>query len=140
MAISLTRVVEFRAVHRLHRSDWTEEKNREAFGPLAEPPGHPHDYRCAVTVSGAADPPMAMVLDLPLLDRILADEVVEAFHRKNINRDVPGFADGRTIPTCEAIAAYVFARVVDRLPAGVTLERVRISEDPTLYADCTGLG
>ena len=140
MAISLTRVVEFRAVHRLYRSDWTDEKNREAFGPLAEAPGHPHDYRCAVTVTGPADPPMAMVLDLPLLDRILADEVVTPFNRKNINRDIPGFADGRTIPTCEAIAAYVFARIAARLPAGVTLERVRILEDPTLYADCTGLG
>jgi 6-pyruvoyltetrahydropterin/6-carboxytetrahydropterin synthase len=140
MAISLTRVVGFRAVHRLYRSDWTDERNREAFGPLAAPAGHSHDYTCAVTVSGPAGPPMAMVLDLPLLDHILADEVVTAFHGKYINRDVPGFADGRTIPTCEAIATYVFARVAARLPAGVTLERVRILEDPTLYADCTGLG
>ncbi len=140
MAVSLTRVVGFRAVHRLYRSDWTEEKNREAFGPLAEAPGHSHDYSCAVTVSGPADPPMAMVLDLPLLDRILADEVVTAFNGKNINRDVPGFADGGTIPTCEAIARHVFLRVSARLPTGVTLERVRILEDPTLYADCTGLG
>jgi 6-pyruvoyltetrahydropterin/6-carboxytetrahydropterin synthase len=140
MAISLTRVVEFHAVHRLYRSDWTDEKNREAFGSLAEPRGHPHDDRCSFTVTGPADPPMAMVLDLPLLDSILADEVVTPFNGRNINRDVPGFADGRTIPTCEAIAAYVFARVAARLPAGVTLERVRILEDPTLYADCTGLG
>ncbi len=139
MAISLTRVVGFRATHRLHRSDWTDERNREAFGPLSAPPGHAHDYACAVTVSGHADPPMVMVVDLPLLDRILEDEVVRAFDGKNINRDVPAFADGMTIPTCEAIAIHVFARVAARLPAGVTLERVRILEDPTLYADCTGL-
>jgi hypothetical protein len=43
------------------------------------------------------------------------------------------------LPTCEAIAADVFPRVAARLPAGVVLERVRILEDPTLYADCTGL-
>ena len=140
MAISLTRVVGFRAVHRLYRSDWTEERNRDAFGPLAAAPGHSHDYQCAVTVSGPADPPMAMVLDLPLLDGILADEVVAAFDGKNINLDVPGFADGGSIPTCEAIAVHVYARISARLPAGVALERVRILEDPTLYADCTGLG
>lgn len=139
MAISLTRVVGFRAVHRLYRSDWTEERNNEAFGPLAASPGHPHDYTCAVTVSGPADPPMAMVLDLPVLDHILAEEIVTAFHGKNINRDVPGFSDGRIVPTCEAIAAYIFARIAARLPAGVTLARVRVLEDPTLYADCTGL-
>ena len=39
----------------------------------------------------------------------------------------------------EAIAAHVFPRVAARLPPGVTLERVRIMEDPTLYADCTRL-
>jgi hypothetical protein len=33
----------------------------------------------------------------------------------------------------------VFPRVAARLPTGVTLERVRILEDPTLYADYTGL-
>jgi hypothetical protein len=32
----------------------------------------------------------------------------------------------------------VFRRVAARLPAGVRLERVRIMEDPTLHADCTG--
>jgi len=53
--------------------------------------------------------------------------------------DVPAFAYGKTLPTCEAIAASVFRRIDSRLPAGLALERVRILEDPTLYADCTGL-
>jgi 6-pyruvoyltetrahydropterin/6-carboxytetrahydropterin synthase len=139
MPTSLTRVVEFRATHRLHRSDWSEARNREAFGELNAAPGHLHDYRCTVTVAGPADPPMAMVLDLPLLDRILDEEVVLALGGKNINLEVPAFADGLTIPTCEAIAIHVFGRVAARLPSGVVLERVRIQEDPTLYADCTGV-
>lgn len=125
-------------MHRLHRSDWTEEQNRAAFGPLSDPPGHSHDYQCAVSLRGPAAPPMMMVIDLPLLDRILDDEVVKPFDGKNINRDVPGFSDGTTIPTCEALAVHIFARVAARLPAGVTLDRVRVLEDPTLYADCTG--
>jgi 6-pyruvoyltetrahydropterin/6-carboxytetrahydropterin synthase len=137
MAVSLTRVVSFRAIHRLHRADWSDQQNREAFGALAAEPGHPHDYQCAVTVTGPISPPMAMVLDLPLLDRILDDEVVKAFDGKSLNRDVPHFADGMTIPTCEAIASLVYARIAARLPRGVVLERVRILEDPTLYADCT---
>jgi hypothetical protein len=51
---------------------------------------------------------------------------------------VPAFAYGRTLPTCEAIAAHLFPRIAARLPAPVVLERVRVLEDPTLYADCTG--
>lgn len=139
MAVSLTRVVGFRATHRLYRSDWTDEQNRQAFGALADAPGHAHDYRCAVTVRGPAEPPMAMVVDLPWLDDILNDEVVRAFDGRNVNREVPGFADGLTIPTCEAIAAYIYSRLSARMPQGVVLERVRVLEDPTLYADCTGL-
>ena len=138
MAIELTRTVAFRAVHRMYRTDWSPERNRQAFGPLSDPPGHPHDYTCAVTVSGPLDPAMGMVMDLVELDRILRDQIVAPFEGRNLNLDVAEFASG-TLPTCESLAALVFRRVAPRLPAGVTLARVRVAEDATLHADCTGL-
>jgi 6-pyruvoyltetrahydropterin/6-carboxytetrahydropterin synthase len=140
MSVFLTRTVGFRAVHRLYRPDWTEARNLEAFGPLSDPPGHPHDYRCAVTVSGPIDERMGMVVDLGELDRILQEEVVTRLDGKHLNEDVPELAYDRMLPTCEAIAIDVYRRIASRLPRSVTLERVRIMEDPTLYADCTGLG
>jgi 6-pyruvoyltetrahydropterin/6-carboxytetrahydropterin synthase len=94
---------------------------------------------CVVTVSGPLAPLRGMVMDLAALDRILRDEVVNRFDGKHLNLDVPEFAEGRTLPTCEAIAALVYPRIAAQLPAGVHLERVRISEDPTLYGDCSGL-
>ena len=138
MAIELTRTVGFRAVHRLYRADWSPERNREAFGPLSDPPGHPHDYTCAVTVTGTLDRVMGMVMDLVELDRILRDEIVTPFEGRNLNQDVAEFASG-TLPTCESLASLVYRRVAPRLPAGVTLTRVRVAEDATLHADCTGL-
>ncbi|HEY7612095.1 MAG TPA: 6-carboxytetrahydropterin synthase [Gemmatimonadales bacterium] len=137
MPLTLTRTVGFRATHRLYRPDWSEARNREAFGALSEAPGHAHDYRCAVTVAGPIDPRMAMVLDLAELDRILQEEVVARLDGKHLNQDVPSLAG--TIPTCEAIAQDVFRHLLPRLPRDIALERVRIMEDPTLYADCTGL-
>jgi 6-pyruvoyltetrahydropterin/6-carboxytetrahydropterin synthase len=139
MSISLTRMIGFRAVHRLYRPDWNDARNREAFGPLSDPPGHPHDYRCLVTVSGPIDARVGMVVDLMELDRILQEEVVARLDGKHLNEDVPELAYGQMLPTCEAIAIDVYRRIAPRLPPGVTLERVRIMEDPTLYADCTGL-
>jgi 6-pyruvoyltetrahydropterin/6-carboxytetrahydropterin synthase len=138
MAASLTRTVGFHALHRYYRPDWSEARNREVFGPLADPPGHGHDYQCAVTVAGRLDE-SGMIVDLALLDRILQEEVLTPFAGKHFNLDVPAFASGRPLPTCEAIAAYLFRRIAARLPNGVALERVRIAEDPTLYADCTGI-
>ena len=137
MRASLTRTVGFHAVHRYYRPDWSEARNREVFGSLADPPGHGHDYQCGVTVAGPTDQ-RGMVMDLPLLDRIIGEEVLTPLAGKHLNLDVSAFAYGQTLPTCEAIAAYLFPRIAARLPAGVALERVRIAEDPTLYADCTG--
>ena len=138
VAVSLTRTVGFRALHRLYRPDWSESRNREVFGAVADAPGHGHDYECAVTVGGQMDE-SGMVLDLGLLDQILREEILTPFAGKHFNLDVPAFAYGKTLPTCEAIATYVYRRIAARLPAGLVLERVRIMEDPTLYADCTGL-
>jgi 6-pyruvoyltetrahydropterin/6-carboxytetrahydropterin synthase len=138
MPVSLTRTVGFRATHRYFRPDWTESRNHEVFGALADPPGHGHDYQCAVTVAGSMGKD-GLLLDLGLLDRIMAEEVLQPLAGKHLNLDVPAFGYGQILPTCEAIAAYLFPRIAARLPKDVVLERVRIVEDPTLYADCTGL-
>jgi 6-pyruvoyltetrahydropterin/6-carboxytetrahydropterin synthase len=138
MSTTLTRTVSFFALHRLYRPEWSPERNREAFGALSDEPPHGHHYQCAVTVRGGPDGPADLLVDLAVLDRILREEVVEPFEGKYLNRDLPAFA--RTLPTCEAMAEYFFRRIAPRLSSGgVTLERVRVSEDPTLYADCTGI-
>ena len=49
------------------------------------------------------------------------------------------FGPGATPPgMATTIAAHLFGRLAPRLPDDAVLERVRIMEDPTLYADCTG--
>src|SRR5919106_2579584 len=93
MSASLTRTVGFRATHRYYRPDWSESRNREAFGALAEPPGHAHDYQCAVTVAGPVDE-SGMLVDLALLDRILKEEVLPPLAGKHLNVDLPVFAYG----------------------------------------------
>ena len=138
MAASLTRTVGFHALHRLYRPEWSDARNRKAFGSVSDAPGHGHNYKCSVTVRGQLDH-SGMMLDLALLDRILEDEVLAPFSDKHLNLDVPAFAYGKTLPTCEALAVYVFRRIIPRLPADLVLERVRIMEDPSLYADCTGI-
>ena len=135
MSLTLTRTVTFHARHRLYRPEWSADENRRAFGPLSEEPPHGHDYRCAVTVSGS-DAPSDRLVDLAQLDVILQEEIVGPHDGRYLNREVPAFA--RTLPTCEAMAAHFYARLAARLPGSVRLERVRVSEDPTLYADCTG--
>jgi 6-pyruvoyltetrahydropterin/6-carboxytetrahydropterin synthase len=135
---SLTRVVTFSAAHRYHRPDWSEERNRATFGACANEHGHGHTYRCAVTVTGPLHPDTSMIVDLEMLDHILDEEIVRPLDHQHINHAIPEFAFGRTIPTGEAVARYLWSRVAPRLPAGVFLHRVRVQEDDRLYADCYG--
>lgn len=135
MATSLTRVVRFGARHRMRFAGWSDEQNRQHWGPLSD--YHPHDYRCAVTVSGPVDPSTGFVIDLLELDRILRDEVLR-FADSDLNSSVPAFADGSPLPTCEAFAEYLYRQIAGRLPGGVHLDRIRVAEDETLHADCTG--
>jgi 6-pyruvoyltetrahydropterin/6-carboxytetrahydropterin synthase len=132
----LTRTVEFTATHRLLRPEWSAERNAMAFGEASSP--HAHAYRCAVTVAGAVDPATGTVADLVALDRILAEEVVARFGGRDINRDVPEYGAGGTLPTGEALCLDIWKRVAARLPAGCALASVRVQEDPSLYAEYRG--
>jgi 6-pyruvoyltetrahydropterin/6-carboxytetrahydropterin synthase len=136
MQISLTRTVTFPATHRMWRLDWSDQQNRSHFGPVAE--FHSHQYTCAVSVTGPLDPATGMLLDLAQLDALLAEEVTGRLAGRQLNTDLPEFSSGRPLPTCEALASILYSRIADRLPSGLGLVRVRVAEDPTLYAECTG--
>jgi len=136
--VRLTRVVRFSAAHRYHRPDWSAEENARVFGLCAREHGHGHNYRCAVTVQGPLAAETGMVMDLAALDQLLESEVREPLDHRHLNLDVPEFAYGRTIPTAEALAVWVWQRLAALLPAGVTLANVRIEEDDDLFAEYAG--
>lgn len=137
MTLLLHRTVGFRASHRFYKPEWSEAKNRARFGWTSDEPGHAHDYRCTVTVTGHPGGAPDLVMDLPLLDRILADEVTGPLEGKHINLDLPEFAYGRLLPTCEGLARYLFERIAPRIPAGAELLRVVVAEDETLAGEWT---
>ena len=130
----LTRHVTFSAAHRYRRPEWSDERNEEVFGSCARPSYHGHGYRCEVTVRGRIDPTTGFVVDLGLLDRVLAVEVRERFDHRNINLDVPEFADGLLVPTGENLARFICERVQQALGARAVVTSVTVAEDATLSA------
>lgn len=135
---SLTRQISFAAAHRYRKPEWSNEKNEEIFGLCSRESYHGHSYVCEVTVAGEIDPVTGFVADLGELDRILQTEVRERFDHRNINVDVPEFADGKLIPSGENIARFIFDRVRSKLPKTVTVTSVKIAEDRTLSATYSG--
>lgn len=134
----LTRRVAFAAAHRYYRDDWTEERNAAVFGACARPHGHGHNYLLEATVSGPIDPETGFSVDLGVLDRVLHDEVVRPLDHRHINHDVPDFGAGGLVPTTENLAAWAWPRIARRLPEGVSLHRLRLREDETLWVDYFG--
>jgi 6-pyruvoyltetrahydropterin/6-carboxytetrahydropterin synthase len=129
---SLTRRVLFSAAHRYRRPDWSDEKNSSTFGACSWPNFHGHNYSCDVTVSGPIDDATGFLIDLAELDKILAAEVMSRFDHKNINLEVPEFADGKMIPSGENLARFIFERVQAKLGKRARVSRVTVGEDITL--------
>jgi 6-pyruvoyltetrahydropterin/6-carboxytetrahydropterin synthase len=135
---SLTRRISFSAAHRYSRPEWSDEKNASTFGACAWPNFHGHSYVCDVTVGGPIDATTGFVIDLGLLDDILNREVKQRFDHRNINLDVPEFADGKLVPTGENLARFIFERVQREIPKPARVLRVTVGEDDSLSATYTG--
>lgn len=134
----LTRRVSFAAAHRYRIPTWSDERNEKVFGLCARPNYHGHSYVCEVTVSGRLDETTGMAADLALLDNVLAREVRDRFDHRNINLDVPEFADGRMVPTGENLARFIFQRVQQGLGSQWAVTSVTVAEDETLRVTYDG--
>jgi 6-pyruvoyltetrahydropterin/6-carboxytetrahydropterin synthase len=134
---TLTRRVIFAAAHRYRRPDWDDARNEAIFGLCARPHYHGHTYVCDVTVEGPIDAVTGMIVDLGHLDRVLALEVQARFDHRNINLDVPEFAEGMLVPTGENLARFIFERVQTALGENVHVHGVRVAEDDRLWAAWT---
>lgn len=133
----LIRTVSFRATHRYWRDDWTEERNREAFGEQVV--SHGHDYRLQITVGGDVDPETGFLVDLGDLDRVLA-EVVAPLEGRELNEVVPEIREGRMQPSTEELALWFWRRLEGKIPGRARLERVRLHESDGLAAEVERTG
>jgi 6-pyruvoyltetrahydropterin/6-carboxytetrahydropterin synthase len=131
---TLTRRVKFAAAHRYRRPEWDDARNESTFGACAWPNYHGHSYTCDVTVTGNIDPTTGFIIDLGTLDAILRREVIQRFDHRNINVDVPEFADGLLVPSGENLARFILNHVQDALQSDARIVSVRIAEDDTLCA------
>ncbi len=130
---SLTRRVLFASAHRYRRPDWSDAENVDVFGACANPHYHGHTYTCDVTVAGPVDEETGFVVDLGFLDRVLQREVRDRFDHRNINVEVPEFADGKLIPTGENLSRFICERVQSALAhTTARVVKVHLAEDATL--------
>jgi len=135
MKIALERRYRFSASHLYRRPEWDEGENRRRFGNCANLPGHGHNYRLYVRVSGEIDPVSGFVVDLGALDALVQAQVIERLDHQHLNAALPEFGEGRQIPSSENLVRWIHQQLSERLPAGATLAGLRLEEDEDLAAE-----
>jgi 6-pyruvoyltetrahydropterin/6-carboxytetrahydropterin synthase len=131
----VARRVHFNAAHRLDNPKRSAEWNRATFGPCNNPNFHGHNYELEILVEGPIDPDTGYVVDVGVLKRLAEETIVAELDHKNLNLDVPWFAN--RIPSAENIAVFCWDQLASRLPAG-RLKRIRLWETPRNYVEYEG--
>lgn len=131
--MTLTRIYEFAASHRLHVPAMSDRENIDLFGKCNNEAGHGHNYTLEVTIEGEPDARTGMITDLGKMDDIVNQLVVDRYDHKHLNVDIPEFKS--QTPTSEVIAREAFNRLDGKLPA--KLYRVRLHETARSYFDVT---
>jgi 6-pyruvoyltetrahydropterin/6-carboxytetrahydropterin synthase len=131
--MTLSRRYYFSASHRLHAQALSDGENTRLYGKCNNPFGHGHDYRLEVSVAGTVDPISGMIVPIVALDRFVEEKILRLFAHRNINLDVPQFAE--LVPTTENLALVIGALIEQSWPvsfdqAGARPVRIHIQETP----------
>ncbi|NWU92406.1 PTPS synthase, partial [Upupa epops] len=103
----------------------SDEENLKLFGKCNNPNGHGHNYKVTVTVRGEIDPVSGMVINLTDLKHYMQEAIMEPLDHKNLDKDVPYFAD--VVSTTENVAVFIWDNLKKLLPTGL-LYKVQVCE------------
>ncbi|MEB3246140.1 MAG: 6-carboxytetrahydropterin synthase [Vampirovibrionales bacterium] len=131
----LTRRYDFPASHRLYNPQWSDEANKNVFGPCSHINGHGHNYALWVSITGTPHPDTGMLMDIGALDELVETWILNWVDHKHLNMDVP-FLTGK-IPTTEVLAQAFWQQLEPHLPSGISLSRVRLQESRNNSAEIT---
>ena len=135
MNVTVSRRAHFNAAHRLHRPDWSAEKNDAIFGKCNNPNFHGPNYELIVSVTGKIDPETGYVVDVKILKDFIKSEIEDAFDHKNLNLDVPEFKNLN--PTAENIVVVIYDKLKAVVDTHLALE-VTLYETPRNFVSYSG--
>ena len=136
--IHVSRQEHFNAAHKLHNPKWSDERNREVFGPCSNANWHGHNYDLIVTVKGEPDPETGFVVDLKALSDLLRTHITDQVDHKNLNLDVP-FMAGQMASTENL--AIAFWQIIERELLAITpakLHCIKLYETPRNFVEYYG--
>ena len=133
--VRVSQKFEFSATHRLHNPSLSEDENCRIYGKCNNPHGHGHNYEVQVTLKGTPGK-SGLLLDVPAFERIVAATVIDRFDHKNLNVELPEFAQTGLIPSVENIAMTIYRLLKPKFGhAGAALASVTVWETPKTWCE-----
>ena len=137
--VFVNRKEHFNAAHKLYNPNWSEEKNKEVFGPCANANWHGHNFELIVTVKGEPETDTGFVVDLKKLSKLIRAEVIEKLDHKNLNLDVD-FMQGKMAST-ENLVMEIWKILNQKLPDitdNAQLHCITLYETPRNFVEYYG--
>ncbi|MCY7349742.1 MAG: 6-carboxytetrahydropterin synthase [Cytophagaceae bacterium] len=136
--VYVSRKEHFNAAHRLYNPAWSEEKNREVFGPCANVNGHGHNFELIVTVKGKPNPETGFVIDLKVLSELINREIIDKVDHRNLNLDVD-FMQGK-MASCEIFVAEIWAILAPAIEevSAARLHKIQLFETAKNFVEYLG--
>ncbi|MCC9166140.1 6-pyruvoyl trahydropterin synthase family protein [Pontibacter harenae] len=138
--IYVSRLEHFNAAHKLYNPKWSEEKNKEVFGPCANTNWHGHNFELIVTVKGKPNPDTGFVIDLKKLSTLIRKHVIEQVDHKNLNMDVP-FMAGKLASTENLVMEFwkiLEPRIAELSENEAKLHSLKLYETPRNFVEYFG--
>jgi 6-pyruvoyltetrahydropterin/6-carboxytetrahydropterin synthase len=129
---AIIRCEHFNSAHRLHNSNWSDEKNHKVFGKCNNPNYHGHNYDLEVKIIGFCDPETGYVIDTKTLSDLIKVKVLNRFDHKNLNLDTKEFENLN--PTVENIAMVIYNILKPELDEILEL-KIKLYETPRNYVE-----
>src|SRR5690606_15319442 len=138
--VYISRDSHFCAAHKLYNPKWSEEKNKEVFGPCANENWHGHNFDMTITVKGEPDPDTGFVMNFKELNKLIKVEVLDKVDHKNLNLDVDFLAD--KMASCETLVVEFWKILAPKIALltsnRVSLHCIKLKETKNNYAEYYG--
>ncbi len=130
----ITKQFKFCAAHKYWNDEWSEDKNHEVFEDDVKV--HGHNYALDITLKGNINPGSGFAINISSLKKIVNNKVIKFLDHSEIQKDIKWFKNKQ--PSTENLVLFIWEQIVDDIPDGAQLYKVKLRETPTIYTEYYG--
>ena len=130
----ITKQFKFCAAHKYWNQKWSEDKNYEIFEDDVRV--HGHNYELDITLKGNINIDSGFIVNISKLKDVVDKNVIKFLDHSEIQKDVKWFKDKQ--PSTENLVLFIWEQIVDDIPDGAKLYKIKLRETPTIYTEYYG--